>query len=180
MNVITKRAFLLAAALVAGEEGLRLVAYKDAAGIWTICNGVTQGVKEGDTATPAYCQNRLIVELNRHSKPFKKLPLQAPQHVNIAMLSWGYNVGVGNVLGSSVYDYLEVGSWNRACKGLLDWRKVRINGILRDCSMEPWKRQCGGVYNRRVDEYLVCTGTISPEAMIAKWGFLPPPDGAER
>lgn len=181
MNVIAKRTLLAASLLIAGEEGLRLVAYQDAAGVWTICHGVTAGVKEGDTATLGFCQSRLAVELNRHSKPFEKLPLQVPFNVQVAMLSWGYNVGNSNVRSSSVYDNLEVGAWNAACKGLLAWRKVRINGVLRDCSMEPWKRQCGGVYNRRVDEYHVCTGTISVEDMVAKWGYyLPPADGAEQ
>ena len=35
-------------------EGLRLTAYKDAAGVWTIGYGHTQGVRKGDKITE-YC-----------------------------------------------------------------------------------------------------------------------------
>lgn len=37
------------------KEGMRLKAYQDGRGIWTICLGHTLGVKPGDTATMEQC-----------------------------------------------------------------------------------------------------------------------------
>lgn len=179
MNKITKAVFMLAAAGIAGEEGLRLSAYRDAAGVPTICNGITAGVRMGDTATPAYCQNALIRELIKHSKPYEQLPYQVPVNVQIAGLSLTYNIGIGNTLKSGFYADLKKGDWKNACTKIVAWRKVRIDGVLRDCSLWPWSQKCGGVYNRRVRETQLCDGTITIEEWIeSTGGHLPSPDGA--
>ena len=50
-------------ALVTWFEGRSLMAYLDPVGIPTICEGVTLGVKLGDRATPAQCDQLLQREL---------------------------------------------------------------------------------------------------------------------
>lgn len=177
MNKIGKVVIAAALSLVATMEGIKYVAYQDAAGIWTLCNGVTAGVKEGDTATPAYCEKLLVRELVQHSKPFEKLPKQVPDNVQLAMLDWAYNTGIGGMEQRSVYQHLKAGRWAEACDGLLAWRKVRIKGVLRDCSVQPWYKQCGGVYNRRVLEHRICHSKAPVDVTLYQLGVLNKPDG---
>ena len=179
MNKIHAAVIGVALSLVGVMEGVRYTAYQDAAGVWTICNGVTAGVKRGDTATPAYCKNTLLRELVKHSKPFEKLPKQVPDNVQLAVLDWAYNTGIGGMEQRSVYKYLELGNWKAACSGLLDWRRVRINGVLRDCSLQPWYRKCGGVYERRLLEYRICTSTAPIDSVLQQLGVPVQPDGGQ-
>ncbi len=41
-------AMLVAVTFIIAKEGERLEAYRDIAGVWTICHGETLGVKPGD------------------------------------------------------------------------------------------------------------------------------------
>lgn len=163
--------------LVAGHEGLRLKAYRDAAGIPTICNGVTRDVKIGDVATFEQCQSMLLTELKKHNTPFESLPIEIPDRVHIAALDWSYNVGVNATLNSTLYKYLKSGDWNQACNQFTQWRKVRINGVMRDCSLAEWRGKCGGVYDRRITERDLCSGKITIEQALNKLG-MSMPDGA--
>lgn len=179
MNKIHAAVIGVALSLVSVMEGVRYTAYRDAAGVWTICNGVTAGVKKGSTATPEQCKTALLRELTKHSAPFKKLPKQVPDNVQLAVLDWAYNTGIGGMEQRSVYKYLKMGNWKAACSGLLDWRRVRIDGVLRDCSLQPWYRKCGGVYERRLLEYRICTSTAPVEDVLEQLGVIGVPDRGE-
>jgi len=84
----------LAAAWIAVEEGpARLVAYQDPGGVWTIGQGHTAGVKEGDTCTLAQSvawfaedQARLFAIMGQ----FPWHPLK-----QAAFVDFGYNCGLG-------------------------------------------------------------------------------------
>ena len=179
MNKIGVAVFGAALSLVGVMEGVRYTAYQDAAGVWTICNGVTAGVTEKSTATPEQCKTALLTELTKHSEPFKKLPKQVPDNVQLAMLDWAYNTGTGGMEQRSVYKHLKLGNWKAACSGLLDWRRVRINGALRDCSVQPWYRKCGGVYERRLLEYRICTSNAPVSSVLQQLGVPVQPDGGQ-
>jgi lysozyme len=86
MNVAT-----LAAALIASWEGLRLVAFQDPGGVWTIGLGHTAGVKEGDTCTPEQAAAWYAVD----AAPLLALVTNEPLVAAAAYVSFGYNCGRG-------------------------------------------------------------------------------------
>ena len=163
-----------AIALAAGFEGVKYVAYQDVGNVWTICYGETLGVKNGDTATPAQCENQLIASLLRHNKPFEKLPRQLPERVHLAALDFCYNVGVGNCTSSTLWRHLQTGRYDEACQQFTRWRYA----AGRDCSESG--SQCRGVWERRKLERDICTGAVSIEQAVQRLGGkLEAPDGAK-
>lgn len=79
----------LAAALIASWEGLRLTAYQDSGGVWTIGFGHTAGVKEGETIN----QSQAAMLLFADAAPLFSLVAQEPMVAAAAYVSFGYNCG---------------------------------------------------------------------------------------
>ncbi len=79
----------LAAALIRVFEGLRLTAYQDSVGIWTIGYGHTAGVHEGDTCTEAQAEAWLAED----SAPLFALVADKPAVAAAALTSFGFNLG---------------------------------------------------------------------------------------
>lgn len=97
---------LLAVQQVGGFEGLRLAAYRDVIGVWTICYGETAGVKPGQKFSKQSCDNLLVSSLIKHEQGIRKC-LQGegdalPVKVYVADLSLAYNIGVGAFCRSTV------------------------------------------------------------------------------
>jgi len=160
-------------ALVAGFEGYKTTAYQDTGKVWTICYGETKGVKRGDTATKQQCDNMLIQSLLAHNKPFESLPYELPDNVHLATLDWTYNVGTGNATSSTLWKYLRVGQWEKACNELPKWRFV----AKQDCSIRS--NNCWGVYQRRLMEQKICLGQITGDEAVRSLGAkVLPADGA--
>lgn len=86
MNVAT-----LAAALIASWEGLRLTAYQDSGGVWTIGFGHTAGVKEGDTCT----REQAALWMGEDAVPLFGLLKAEPLVAAAAYASFGYDCGRG-------------------------------------------------------------------------------------
>lgn len=164
MNTNNKLAgglLVAALALVGANEGIKYAAYQDSVGKWTICNGLTAGVKEGDTATPEYCKDQLVVELLRHSEPLQRVPHHLPDHVILAWADFCFNVGVGACSGSTGYRMLMQGRIAASCPQLLSWRYVTIDKVKVDCFADKNRHICGGIKNRRQLEYKLCAGQIT-------------------
>lgn len=173
-NMVTGGILATLISLVAGFEGYRQSSYQDTGGVWTICYGETAGVKKGQTATKQQCDNQLVQSLLKHNKPFESLPLELPDNVHIAALDWAYNVGTGNATSSTLWKYLKVGQWEKACDELIKWRYV----AGKDCSIRS--NNCSGVYKRRQIETQICLGEITGNQTIAALGGkLPVADRAE-
>lgn len=81
----------LAARLIRVFEGLRLTAYRDTGGVWTIGFGHTSGVKEGDTCTLEDAQAWLAED----SKALLQQVTGLPALTGAAYVSFGYNCGAG-------------------------------------------------------------------------------------
>lgn len=138
----------MAASLVGGFEGLRLVTYMDPVGIPTACFGETKNIRMGMKFTKAECEGMLTESLLVHDDGMikcTKVPLPDTRHV--ALLSFTYNVGVGNYCGSTLVKKLNAGDVVGACQQLLRWDKVRIAGV-----MVPLP----GLTTRRTVEYEWC------------------------
>lgn len=111
-----------AIALVAAWEGRSLIAYADPVGIPTICEGYTHGVKLGDVATPARCDELTRQEVVKALAVVEDSTPQAlPDGVRVALASFVYNVGPGAYAGSTLVRKLRAGDLAGACRELPRW-----------------------------------------------------------
>lgn len=110
--------------VVQHNEGLSLTAYKDSAGIPTICYGETKGVKMGQRATLSDCQKQLIESAGEHAKALDGLPMQLSDVALIGSIDFIYNVGVAGFNGSAVKRRLKRLDYAAAGKAVLDWRYI--------------------------------------------------------
>lgn len=135
----------IAIVFVGAWEGRSLIAYYDPIGIPTICEGITKGVKIGDTATPAECDALLIHELKTHEAGLAKClnPAAIPDKTWVAFVSWTYNVGVGAACRSTLVRKANAGDLVGACNQLPRWN--RAGGRI-------WR----GLVNRRSAEQKLC------------------------
>lgn len=90
------------------HEALRLHAYKDSVGVWTIGYGHTSTAKQGMVITEAEAEKLLKKdlktaedEINRHSLPLK-------QHQFDAVASFVFNVGIGSFRRSTLLKRLKM------------------------------------------------------------------------
>lgn len=110
--------------VVQHNEGLSLTAYKDSAGVPTICYGETKGVKMGQRATLTQCQELLIQSAGEHAKALDGLPMQLSDVALIGSIDFIYNVGIAGFNGSAVKRHLKNLDYTAAGKAVLDWRYI--------------------------------------------------------
>lgn len=120
-------AALLAIAVVGGFEGLRLNAYRDVVGVPTICYGETRGVKMGDKATKAECDDMLLNGLQEFEAAVLRCTpsiAKAPNERLVAAVSLAYNIGQGAYCKSTVARRFNAGDVRGACDAFLMWNKA--------------------------------------------------------
>lgn len=156
--------------VVQHNEGLSLAAYRDSAGIPTICYGETKGVKMGQRATLSDCQKQLIESAGVHAKALDGLPMQLSDVALIGSVDFIYNVGVAGFNNSTVKRHLKRLDYTAAGKAVLDWRYISkyqqkspgIGWVYKggnrwtfDCSQYingQRNKVCWGLWERRVWE----------------------------
>lgn len=136
-----------------------LTAYQDQGGVWTICDGITRGVRPGMTVTEDWCKTAKLEELERHSEPLAKVPYDLPVNVQVAWTDFCYNVGTGACSRSTGMKLLIAGETAEACERILDWRMTTVKGRKVDCSISS--NGCNGIWTRRKAERDVCMGELS-------------------
>jgi len=140
----------LTPAVLTHFEDTKLEAYQDTGGVWTICTGSTEGVKEGDTATPEMCADLLAKESAKFEGAVERLvtvPMSAPRKT--ALTSFAYNVGIGNFKRSTLLKRINAQDPN-ACEELSKWVYVK----RKDCRIA--KNNCMGIVHRRQAERELC------------------------
>jgi len=151
----TAAASVLAAAVTFDGpwEGMKTEAYLDRIAqppVWTVCYGETRGVQAGDRYTPQECADLLLVALADFRADLVKcipsLPAQ-PEGVQVALVSWSYNVGTGAACRSTLAKRANAGDWRAACDQLLRWDKA--GGVV-----------VRGLTNRRKAEHALCVGAL--------------------
>ncbi|AUG88530.1 putative endolysin [Pseudomonas phage TC6] len=114
------------------HEGLRLVAYLDSVGVWTIGYGDTgPDVVKGLTITKEEAEKRLrkrLVEFEGYVNTYVKVPLK--QHQFDALVSLVYNIGPANFKTSTLLKKLNAGDYIGAADQFLVWDKGRVDGKL--------------------------------------------------
>jgi lysozyme len=131
--------------LIKGFEGLRLDAYQDVAGIWTIGYGHTRGVVAGMTFTQDQADQALADDLlgAETSVDGAVTAVATTDNQFAAMVSLCYNIGAGNFATSTVLREHLAGQTQAAAEAFLLWNKATINGVLQVVA---------GLTNRRTAE----------------------------
>lgn len=93
-------------------EGLRLKAYVCAAGICTIGYGHTSGVKAGDIITQAQADAFFEADIATVEKQINALSLNLGQYQFDAVVSFCFNVGIGNFKGSTLYKKIKADAYD--------------------------------------------------------------------
>lgn len=161
MSISTRvKAALVGATLLGGSiiaviqhnEGLSLTAYKDSAGIPTICYGETKGVQMGQKATLTQCQEQLIESAGEHAKALDGLPMSITDVQLLGALDMAYTTGISGFKNSTTKRKLMQGDTAGAAKAVLSWRYITRNGVKYDCSKlvkgKP-NKVCWGLWERR-------------------------------
>ena len=116
-------------------EGLELNAYQCAAGVWTIGYGHTKDVQQGMTISEARANEMLAEELNEYESYINGLvTVELNQDQFDAMVSWVYNLGVGNLKASTLLKVLNAGDYDGVPAQMMRWNKAGgkvLEGLTR-------------------------------------------------
>lgn len=130
-------------------EGLRLKAYKDSAGIWTIGYGHIKDVYQGMTCTKEQADQWFREDEEDHSWPVGKyITTDLTQNQYDALVSFTFNCGAGAMQRLS--SDINTRNFSRAMARLLTWRKAGgkvVAGLVRRRQLEKdlFER---GIYGR--------------------------------
>lgn len=124
-------------------EGLRLTAYQDQVGIWTVGYGstgknITRGTKITEDQADEMLRQRVLEDYN-----WLKKWVTLNDNQFGACLSLMYNIGRANFKSSSLFTHLKNRNYEEVGRQFLRWKYITINGV---------KKVSDGLYNRRVDE----------------------------
>ena len=138
-----------AAALVSivAYEGYSPTAYTPVLGdALTIGFGTTEGVRPGDTTTPAVALARALKDVNKFDAALKKcITVPLHQYEHDSYISLAYNIGSDAFCKSTLVKKLNNMDYAGACLEILRWNKFKgkiMNGLTR----------------RRAAEYKTCIG----------------------
>lgn len=111
-------------------EGLRLTAYQDQVGVWTIGYGHTAGVRQGQVLTRDQADEFLVGDLAVAESAVCRLvtvPLTANQFD--ALVSFTFNVGVGALTESTLLRELNTSEYQAAADQFDRWVHGERNGV---------------------------------------------------
>lgn len=136
-------------AVIQNNEGYSSTAYRDSAGVPTICYGETKGVQMGQKRSLSDCQKQLIQSAGEHSKALVGLPESLPDVVLLGSLDMAYNIGVSGFSNSAVKRRLAQADYRAAGQAVLQWKYITVNGKKYDCSIKG-NKVCYGLWKRRL------------------------------
>lgn len=121
--------------LIKSFEGLRLTAYQDLVGVWTIGYGHTgPDVRPGLMITQEQANTLLAADLAGFEQGVAKLvTLLLNQHQFDALVSFSYNLGLGNLQNSTLLRLLNAGEVAAAAEQFLRWDKAggkQVAGLI--------------------------------------------------
>ncbi len=154
MGIIAAGGIALASAVsfVGQWEGLRMEAYRDIVGVWTVCYGETKGVAPGDSHSKAECDAMLAREIIAYEAALDRcLTADVPLGMKVALVSWTYNVGAGAACRSTLVRKANAGDLVGACNELPRWNRAGGRVIT-------------GLSNRRMSERAMCLRSLKDAA----------------
>jgi lysozyme len=116
--------------LIKRFEGLRLKAYQDQAGVWTVGYGATgPNIGPHTIWTQAQADADLIHRVAVLRQQVDKLiHVHATENQENALLSLAYNIGIGGLASSSAIRDLNGGNIQAAADDFLKWKFITVNG----------------------------------------------------
>ncbi|MEW9678711.1 lysozyme [Pseudomonas sp. TE50-2] len=121
--------------LIKFYEGLRLQAYQDAVGVWTIGYGTTQGVTAGMSISKEQAERMLLKDVQRFEPEMRRLvTAQLNQNQWDALISFTYNLGSANLKSSRLRRLLNTGDYAGAAEQFPRWNKAGgkvLPGLVR-------------------------------------------------
>jgi lysozyme len=150
-SMIKQKTMALATSLISTLESLRLVAYRDSAGIPTIGYGTTQidgrKVNMFDCCTQEqailWLQTRLETDFEKFESFCLMHDISLEDNQAATILSFIYNAGWNGFLSSSMARDLISKKTEKVTSDLLKWNKIRVDGELIFSA---------GLFNRRMKE----------------------------
>jgi lysozyme len=121
--------------LIESFEGLKLTAYQDSVGVWTIGWGHTKGVKRGQKITREEAEEFLREDLAEAAHGVEKaIKVDIGDNEFGACVSLAFNIGVGAFAGSSIVRYINRNQFDRAADAFLNWNHAGgevVKGLTR-------------------------------------------------
>jgi lysozyme len=109
-------------ALVRAYEGLRLEAYQDSGGVWTIGYGRTHGVKAGDHISAERAEHMLKADLMAAEASVSRLVnVRLTDNQFSALVSFVFNVGEGQFAACTLLRKLNEGGYGLVPACLKSW-----------------------------------------------------------
>lgn len=103
-------------------EGLRLEAYRDAAGVPTIGYGHTRGVRMGDRLTEYWADQLLRKDVGQVAYEVMQLGVVHTQGQLDALTSFAFNLGIGRLIRSTLLKTIRNGgSMHQIRKEFMRW-----------------------------------------------------------
>lgn len=139
--------------LIKHFEGFRSEAYLDPVGIWTIGYGTIENVRKGMTVTEEQATNLLLDHLKDVERDVRNVVVvELNQDQFDALVSFVYNLGIGNLKSSTLLKRLNQGNYQEASNQFLRWNKGRVDGVLTELS--------GLTRRRKAEKKLFDTGIL--------------------
>ena len=114
--------------LICSFEGLRLKAYDDGVGVWTIGYGTTvidgTKVKKGDTCTLEQARSYMANDLKKFESAVNQVKVPLNQNQYDALVSLAYNIGVGAFLSSTLFKKLNAKDYKGAAEQFDRWNRA--------------------------------------------------------
>ena len=132
--------------LIKKFEGLRLKAYRDAVGVWTIGYGHTGGVAPGTIITEEIANHLLEQDLAMVEICVNEaVSVPLTQNGFDALVSFVFNVGCFGFRKSTLLRLLNKGEYKEIADQFRRWNKGRINGLYVELPGLTKRRQAEAV-----------------------------------
>jgi len=113
-------------ALTKRFEGLRLVAYQDSKGVWTIGYGHTKDVKKGDTCTREQAEKWLFEDAQSVVAAINATCVPLSQNQFDALVDFAFNLGVTALFNSTLWRKVKIGDIIGASEQFARWNNITI------------------------------------------------------
>lgn len=121
--------------LIKDFEGLRLTAYQDSVGVWTIGYGSTLNINRGMVISEKEAEQRLLEDLRIAESDVNRLvKVSLTSNQFSALVSFVFNLGGSAFADSTLLRLLNAGKYKEAADQLLRWNKAgktELEGLTR-------------------------------------------------
>jgi lysozyme len=117
--------------LIKQFEGLRLRAYRDSVGIWTVGWGHTAGVLPGTVITQDIAEHLLEMDvMDAEQDIAHNVTVPLNQNQFDALVCWTFNLGGTKLHTSTLLRVLNQGNYEETARQFLRWNKGMVDGQM--------------------------------------------------